>query len=713
MPKRFGMLVVQSNDEIEAERERQLRVVEEAGSEERVITELASYVRRCWEAARQAKTQIEDTMLKCLRQRRGIYDPEKLQAIRAAGGGAEIYMLLTEEKCNAAESWIEDILLQPGREPWGMSATEIPELPPQMVQQIHASITAQVAQEIAYGAIADEGQVEARIKELLGQTREEIKRRAKDLEDSTERRIADVLQEARWRDELVKVIGDIVTFPAGFLACPIVRVRRTLEWDQETGEPIVIRRPRLEIQHISPFDVYPAPMSRDVGDGYIIVRWVLARRSLHSMIGSPGYDDDEIRSVLIEYPNGYNSRHSLDAARSQLEDRDNEHLDPEGRYEALQFWGSIQGKMLLEWGLSEEQIPDPTDEYPAEVWLIDRHVIRAQLNPDPLGRPPIHKASFREVPGSFWGMGIPQLLTDIQDAANATARSLLNNMSISSGPQVGVDVSALPPGEDITSVYPWKIWQVDRSQYLGGLQGRDPVWFFQPHSNASELLRVYEYFSNEADNKTGIPKYSYGGTGGSGGAASTATGFSMMMSNATKAIKRVIRNIDTGIIEPSVQRIYEWLLLNDPSPDLRGDIKIYAKGSSELLIKEAQQLRRNELLSIVLNSEVLLGLIGEETVLDLFRSIVSSMDISLDLPTRQEIEAKRQQQVMALLAAQAQPQGQAPPPSLSSPPPTPGQPGGSPPGTPSDLSAEVGPDGSVRGGTDYRTATPRRRFLRQ
>ena len=51
--------------------------------------------------------------------------------------------------------------------------------------------------------------------------------------------------------------------------------------------------------------------------------------------------------------------------------------------------------------------------------------------------------------------------------ANAAARSLANNMGIASGPQVEVNLERIPTNEDITQIYPWRIWQV-LNDPLGG-----------------------------------------------------------------------------------------------------------------------------------------------------------------------------------------------------------------------------------------------------
>ena len=135
---------------------------------------------------------------------------------------------------------------------------------------------------------------------------------------------------------------------------------------------------------------------------------------------------------------------------------------------------------------------------------------------------------------------------------NAAARALANNMGISSGPQVGVNISRLPAGEDITQMYPWKIWQFKQSDFA---DSTPPMSFFQPNSNAQELMAVFDQFMDSADEVSGIPKYMTGQH--VPGAGRTSSGLSMLMSNAGKSIKQVISNIDHDVIRPMLERQYQ------------------------------------------------------------------------------------------------------------------------------------------------------------
>jgi hypothetical protein len=347
---------------------------------------------------------------------------------------------------------------------------------------------------------------------------------------------------------------------------------------------------------------------------------------LTELKGVKGYDSVAIDLVLQEYGAGGLRRWIYETHQNEIDrlsNRNNVDQDPEGRIDALQFWGSIQGLWLLQHGVDPAQVPDAFAEYEVEVWQIGRYIIKTAINENPSGLRPYYVTSFRKRHGQFWGDGVPDLIADIQDICNATARNIVNNMGITSGPQIAYDVGAMPTGTTIETIKPMGIHQFDMSRIQNG--SRPPIWFFQPQSMTDKLLKVYEFFSTEADNKTGIPKYSYGQQGG-GGAIGTATGFSMMMTNASRSIKMVISNIDE-VIEASIQMVHEYLMLYDPDPVLRsGDVKLIAKGSSSLIAKEQQQLRRTEALNVILDPRVL-DIIGRDGLAEYLRQFFSGLEL--------------------------------------------------------------------------------------
>ena len=322
--------------------------------------------------------------------------------------------------------------------------------------------------------------------------------------------------------------------------------------------------------------------------------------------------------------------------------------------DALQYFGDASGQHLIDWGMDKAQVPEPTKEYQIEAWVIGPYVIKAVLNADPLARRGIYAASFQAVPGSVWGNSPYDLMKDCQDMCNGAARALAANMGISSGPQVGIISNRLPPGEDVTEMYPWKIWQFE-SDPMGSTAA--PITFFQPSSNANELMGVYEKFSLMADEYTGIPRYMAGFNGGEGGAGRTASGMSMMITNASKVIKQVLATIDRAVFEQVLQRLYYHNMRYGDDPDLKGDVQIVARGAASLVAKEAAQQRTNEFLQLALTSPQVLEVTGMQGLAELLRSVVKRLDINPDkvVPSQAVMRQRQAEQAQAMLMAPQQP----------------------------------------------------------
>ena len=203
---------------------------------------------------------------------------------------------------------------------------------------------------------------------------------------------------------------------------------------------------------------------------------------------------------------------------------------------------------------------------------------------------------------------------------------MVNNMSLASGPQVVFNIDRLPQGENITQLFPWKVWQV-LSDPLAGTQ--KPIDFFQPNTMAQELMAVYQRFSDLADEYTGIPRYMMGGAA-PGGAGRTASGMAQMMGNAAKNIKQVVANIDERVISPAVSRLYYYNMRYGEDLELKGDVNVIAKGASGLLEKEAAQQRRNEFLQLALNSPVVQNIVGPEGIANLLRTAAKTLEMNQD-----------------------------------------------------------------------------------
>ena len=642
-----------------------------------VMLGLASYLRACWDVAQMAKKPIETKMLKALRQRNGEYEADKLNAIRGQGG-SEIYMMITEVKCRAAESWLRDILLDEGTPPWDLKATPIPDLSPRQQQEVQAEFAQKVLQLVQQTGQAPDPAMMRELREMVAQDfRFAVLQEAQTRADKMKVKIQDQFAQGGWAEAFNDFITDLVTFPAAFIKGPIVRRQRALGWETTPAGATVVKpieRLAPEYERVDPFYIYPEPGISNINEGYLFEYHPMTRMMLSDLIGVPGYDEDAIRKVL-EIGNGQSwINEDIELVKNEEERKYYSYMRPTEVYDALEFWGKVSGKMLREWGMSEEDVPDDAREYDANVWVVGNYVIKAVLNYDPLGEKPYTKTSFIKCPGAFWGKGIPEIIEDLQGVCNAAARALVNNMGIASGPQVEVNLERIPPNEDITAMSPWKVWQVTNDPAGSSAPA---IRFTQPDSRANELVGVYEKFSRLADDHSGIPAYIYGDLNVQG-AGRTSSGLSMLMGAAGKGIRQVVMHLDADVVKPIVRRQFVYNMRYDEDESIKGDVEIVAKGAINLAVKETVNVRRVEFLNATANpiDAEILGRDGRAAIL---REVAKGLQMPTDeiVPSREK--AAHQGRLQA--AAMTQQQQAAPAPTA--------------------------PDGSPMGGMDGNTVSNR------
>ena len=641
-------LRVVGNDDLETqEREARERLHESQNTP--LVLGLQAYLRECWDAARSAKRPIELEMLKAMRQRTGKYEDGKISEIRKQGG-SEIFMMITEVKCRAAESWLRDILLDEGSPPWDIQPTPIPDLPPESLAEIQQILAERIVDMVQATGQAPTSEDIKQIKEIVEQDyRMKRLREAQNRADRMEDKINDQFAEGGWADAFNDFITDLVTFPAAFIKGPIVRRRRLLSWvrDPMTGQTTAQADEILspEYERVDPFYVYPEPGINNPQDGYLFEYHPLTRTDLADLIGVPGYDEDAVRAALQEGSGPSWITPDLYNQKDDLENKFHTEMRPTETYDAVEFWGKVSGRMLIEWGIDESELDDPDREYEANVFAVGNYIIKAVLNYDPLGEKPYSKCSYIKVPGAFWGKGIPEIIRDVQSVCNATARALVNNMGVASGPQVEVNVDRLPPNEDITQMFPWKIWQT-LNDPMGS--SAPAVRFGQPESRADELMRVYEYFSKLADDHSGIPAYIYGDTDVKG-AGRTSSGLSMLMGAAGKGIRQVIGYIDHDVIKPIVHRQFIYNMRFDDDESIKGDVQIVARGAVNLSIKETVNVRRLEFLQATANP-IDMEIVGMDGRAAILREVAKG----LQMPTEEIVPTAERAKYMNRLMMERQ-----------------------------------------------------------
>lgn len=648
------------------------------GKQALVQSNLAGHIRTEWERFRRHRnggSGWSNRLLAALRAFNGEYDATKLAEIKKFGGSS-VYARIVAMKCRGASSLLRDVYLTPDR-PWAVEPPADPDVPPEITQKILNLVNSETATLSQAQQMPPPSAIRDRINQLMDSARGAEKKQARKRAEMAQDKIDEILETGGFYKAFAEFLVDLPLFCFACIKGPVVKIMPTVKW--AGGQAKIEQVPRLTWARVSPFDIWWTPGVADIEDAATIERSRITRADLNDLLDLPGYNQDMVRAALEAYGSGgfNDTPDNNDSQRAEYENRENPNMNTSGMITCLEYNGNIQGKMLLDYGMTAEEVPDELRDYMVQAYLVGQFVIKVQLTPSPRKRHPYFITSFEKVPGTPVGNGLPDILSDIQEVSNATLRALVNNMSIASGPQVVVRDDMVSPNADGDELYPWKRWHVQGDMAMSG-QTLKPVDFFQPNSNAQELLGIYRALGEIADELSAIPRHMSGANPG-GGAGRTASGLAMLMGNASKILQTVAANIDRDVMNPLLLMLYDMLMLTDTSGVFTGDENIRVMGVNVAVQRETQRVRQLEFLQITANpmDAQIIGIPGRAKVL---RSVAS--EIGLDgegvVPPDDELEASiKQVQDMQGSAAAAEAQGaQAAAPEREGGPPRGAPPGG-------------------------------------
>ena len=624
---------------------------------EAVKTELLLHLSNHLVQAKDARAnRIDNEMEAYGNIRRAKYDDNVLKEIEANESGSTYYDPVGRTKCRAGIALIEDIFSPSDDKPWTIDHTPVPDLPDDKKKTLTSNILKKFAP-----MLKDENVMTTEEKELVYEQIFEETAKAHDLAlemdkaDANEKAkkmeavIADQLAEGHYKEATADFIGYLVTYHSAFIKGPLPRSEKAIEHtlDPKTKKYTqkVVDKVKLIFESPSPLDIYPSPDQVGIDDGYFFERMYLDRKYLSNLKNVEGYKTEAIDIILEEYgKKGLTIQMDTDQERREIENKDFKDSVNTEKIEVFEYWGSVQGKMLIEWGITaygDEELEE-LGEYEITAWVTAdmKHIIRCVLNPDPLGRRPYQMTSYMKVPNAFWGECVPSLMQESQRFINSISRAIENNVWIASGPQVVInDIGRMAEGEAIENLRPWQIWQGQEPHAMA--MGQKPsgslINFEQPQIHAQEITNIKNECRSRVDEETGIPSYSHG-DGNSSGAGSTARGLSMLMGAASKIIKQVIRNIDS-VNENIIQRLYEYNMLHHEDDSIKGDVTVVPQGALSLIVKEQTLIRLNEFMQLTNNpvDNQIIDMVHRGRML---REIIKDLDLPANaiIPSEEELQ---------------------------------------------------------------------------
>lgn len=542
--------------------------------------ELASYVRHRFEEAKSAKAEEYERLKQCLQQVRGDDQCDSCDDVR-------VEMNITSPIVRGVVGLLRDVFSNSIDNPFVIKSTPIAELNDN-AKELASDMLQRSLEEIGFiqGGMTKEqaADIGEELREALELESQETAERAAAAMNVL---IQDNLRDADWVKEFGDFLYNFVVFPAAFMKAPCVKVTKQKDWE---GNKMVIRDKIVRgVENISPFDIYPAPHAKTLDTAeFVIERRKMSKSELIDLYSVPGFHADGIEEVYTEYPGGYIEPYEDGEHGEEVTDDVDvgvgEHDSAQGFYDTIGFYGSIRGDILETFGM---KVGDINRTYEAEIWMVNDIIIKANLNPDPLGRRPFFAASFEPIPGKIWGESPVSRLKGVHDVCAATIRALVRNMDYASGIQGEVDPERLvDSSDDPRLVQPNQIRLVDNDPKYGG----QPTYRYYTIPDISQnLMTTFERFQQQGYEIIGIPRVAFGSSQNLGTVGRTSGGVAMVLNQASKSVKFALRIVEENIIEPVIQSFIDYHLMFSSNPAIQGDIRVYARGVSGIVEKENKE----------------------------------------------------------------------------------------------------------------------------
>jgi hypothetical protein len=626
----------------------------------------ASFILRKFEAAQSNRRVIETRWIRAFDQFRGNYSAEELSSLaiirQMNPRASEAFIKVTKTKTLAAYGSLVEVIAANGKLPIGVESTPEPEgIAKEVFKAPDDSSFDDLAN--AYGYKGDGREIEpgATFRDLfsgLGKKYEALFKGGKPIEgkspdasiptvnparESAERMdsvIQDQLLEIDALSKLQGCLWEVTVFGTGVIKGPFTFKELVPRWsydkeldDKPIFDPLVKLRPIIENPSI--WDVFPDPYATTQEElDFVIERHMMTKDQLLRLKSQTGFDKSSIDKAAQSPGVGITSDagyvHTL---------RDGVPSSDDTRYEVLEFWGNINVSDAKLWGIKE--IPsslEDHDQISVRMWQTGGHCIYRAINPFIPDTIPYYFPVYEEQRYSLWGIGVPENMEDAQRMINVHTRAAQDNLRLAGSLMLEVNESQLAPGQD-GNIYDGKVW---RKQ--GGAPGQSiyPISF---KSTANDHLQFIQAANQWADTSTGIPSILHGQ--GTGGAGRTAFGLNALMNNGLLSIRTAIKNLDRKLFKPLGQAMFHWnMQFNVDVPEIRGDLRIVAKGTGLLAMKEVQSQRLLSLLQIGANP-----LIAPYLNVS---NVLHELALSLDLNPLDIINDPAQAQLAAsLLQAQA------------------------------------------------------------
>lgn len=551
---------------------------------------------------------VEERWLRAIRIYHGKYDDQFLKGLKDAGQSTA-YIKVARAKTVALEARLYDLMFPTDDRNWDISATPVPRLADEVKQAEARAENAAAAANQAEAAGQDSAQIVA-----AGQDEADRANAAKDEIAKCEQAVKamreemdDQLTECKWPAQTRDSIHDFCLLGPAIQKGPMVNEKTRGTWMpvNRPGNPVEGAQPhdyelkqtedvRPMIRRVNPWNFFPDMSAATIDEcEFFFERYLWTKTQLRKMVKTHGFDPAAVRELLR------GDRGKRTVARSNLSNlillrslTDDSTGQIAGRFVGWEYHGPLECDqvctILRAMGREEEAIAyeknyDPLTEQRVIVHFCEGVVLKiSPLWPLDSGDALYSMANCEEAEGQLFGYGVPTILEDGQDSLNAAWRMALDNGALSVGPQALIAKDEIQPSDGDWTFRAKKIWWRVKAAVAHAPQS---IQFFDIPNNMEEIAMIINLAIQFIDLESGIPQPQAGEEAKS---TPTVGGMAILQSNTNIIFRRIVKNLDDGLIAPSIRRLYDWNMQFSTKPEIKGDMQVDARGTSVLLVKEIQ-----------------------------------------------------------------------------------------------------------------------------
>ena len=408
----------------------------------------------------------------------------------------------------------------------------------------------------------------------------------------------DQMLEGGWRDAYLDVLFDVFLYGTGVLRCELRRVQG-LKWN---GDKLVPSTDDIMTwRHVPVGNCYPSADSESAQEGtYFIERGAMRKQDLFACAQIDWMRQDKIAEAYEQARDnaGWLEREDVEQPQQWADD---------ALVDVLIHEGTVRGDTLMDW-LDDDAGIDENAFYDVEAWVLAGVTIGCRVLKHPHGTRSYFSANFQRAGRNFWGIGAGMTLASIEDTLNGLLDDLAQNLELTVAPPIFYDVMAFENADDVT------LKKRARIPFNPDPVNRTMQPFFQPRfdSKSGELINLFNWFYRLADDESGIPGL-LSGNDRIGGGEATFRGMKMLAASANTLVKAAFLNIDQTMIQPAMQWLWRWNMLNSKEEGIRADVRVVARGAAGLMQKEIADAERADVLPLLMQLIQGAGLPPEET----------------------------------------------------------------------------------------------------